>query len=132
MALTLFIKYLQWYFVDGTLNILKKWKVSIVSCFRYFAIFVLIKTFFSPWKRITQSYGRGFDIKNYTEAFVMNTMSRIIGAIIRLVFIIIGIVIEIVILIVGFLILIFWIIAPTLFLLGIFGSFYLIIRGYEI
>lgn len=127
MILNIFIKYVEWYYIDKSLEILKKWKNRIVLYFDYFSISVLIKTFFSPWKRVTEDYGRGFDIKKIVETLLFNIMSRIIGAIIRLFFLIIGLIFEIIIIISGFLFFILWIIFPILFLIGIYYSFYLLL-----
>ncbi|MDD2913326.1 MAG: hypothetical protein PHH17_01375 [Candidatus Pacebacteria bacterium] len=121
---TIFIKYLEWHYVDKVLEILRLYKIYLVSYFKYFSISILIKTFFSPWKRISQGYGRGIDFQRFAEAFVFNTMSRVAGAVIRTFFLIIGIFFELLIFTIGFLILIFWLASPLLFLIGIYWSIY--------
>ena len=126
MRRVLVLQYLEWYFVDRTLRILKLWKSSILSYFNYFSISILIKTFFSPWKGISEGYGKGIDFKRYIEAFTLNTMSRIIGMITRIIFLTIAFFVEILIIIGGFFALIFWLVAPLLIFLSIYYGFSII------
>lgn len=86
----------------------------------------MIKTLFSPWKKISYGYGRGFDIKRYFEAITFNLMSRIVGGIIRTFFIIFATFIEIIVIISGLLIIILWLIAPFIFFYGIYFAINLI------
>lgn len=126
MIFNIFIKYLEWYYIDKTLEILRGWKNYIVVYFNYFSILIIVKTLFSPWKRISSSYGRGFDFKLFLETLIFNLMSRIIGFIIRVFFLLFGLLFEIFILIIGFLILIIWLSLPFIFFVAIYYSFYLI------
>lgn len=123
----IFIQYLEWYFLDRTLKILRGWKNTIVSYFNYFSISILIKTLFSPWKGISSGYGRGLDLNRWIEAFVLNSMSRIIGVITRVIFLIVAVIAEFFIIVGGFLVLIIWLAAPLLFFISIYYGFSIII-----
>lgn len=126
MILNIFIKYLEWYYLDKTIEILKGWKKYIVVYFNYFSIPTVIKTLFSPWKRITSGYGRGFDIKVFIETFIFNLMSRIIGFVIRIFFLMFSFLFQFFVLIIGFFIVIIWLVLPFIFFIAIYYSFYLI------
>ena len=127
MALKIFTIFLKWYFLEKPISILKETKNYIVLYHDYFSIFILIKTLFSPWKRVVERYGKGFDIQKIIETLIFNLMSRIIGAIIRIFLLIFALIIEISIIIVGLTILIIWILFPFIFFVGIYYSlFYLI------
>lgn len=91
----IFWQWISWQFFDVPKNILKAWKNYLKFYWNYFSILLLIKTFFSPWHRYKWSYGKGFDIGKYFEAFVSNLISRILGAILRFFLIIIGLLFEI-------------------------------------
>lgn len=113
-------RYLTWHFVYITKQILRGWKNSLVFNLDYFSIPILLKTFFWHWHKYYYPYGKKIDFSRYAEAFVFNSMSRIIGAILRFFFIIIGILIEIPILLIGFAVLICWIFLPIILLTLLF------------
>ena len=82
----------------------------------------ILKTFISPWRRYSYSYGKIFEVWKNIQVFVFNIMSRVIGAILRSILIIIGILVEILIIIVGAIMLIGWLLLPILLLAGfLFG-----------
>ncbi len=121
--------WLEWHFVDMPKEIFKAWKNILLFNLRFFSVFFLIKTFFSYWHKYRWSYGRGFDIKRYLEAFFSNLVSRIIGATIRSIFIVLGILTEIVIFISGIIILILWVLLPILSVVGFITGIGLIFYG---
>ncbi len=114
--LTLFI---IWYFFEVPKKILKAWKNFLLFNLKYFSIFPLLQTLFSPWRRYQFSYGRGFDIKRFFEVFCFNLMSRIIGMIIRIILITIGFLVELVFVFIGMLVFLGWLILPFLLFGGL-------------
>jgi hypothetical protein len=110
----IFIQYLTWHFYDQPRKILKTWEGFLLFNLEYFSVFLLLKTFFSPWRQYTWSYPRGLDIPKYLETFFSNRISSILGAILRAPIIITGIIFEILILIIGFLIFLGWLVLPAL------------------
>ena len=106
--------YLQWQFFDAPRNILKGWKNYLKFNLNYFSVPTLLKTLVSPWHRYKMSYGRRFDPGRYFEAFVFNMMSRVIGAIMRVFFIVLGILIEVFVFFAGLILFLGWIILPLL------------------
>lgn len=91
----IFLKWVKWHFVEIPKKILKNSRNFLVFNFNYFSIFPLLKTLFSPWRRYRESYGRGFDLKRYFETFIGNTISRVLGLIVRIFIIVIGLVLEV-------------------------------------
>jgi len=121
------LDFLTWYFIEVSGEILKGWKNFLLFNFEYFSIPILLKTYFSHWHRYYYSYGRGFDLMRYLEAFSFNSMSRIIGALLRTVLIFIGLMVEILISIIGLFILVLWIVLPVLLFIGLFFGFKLLL-----
>jgi len=118
----IFLEWISWQFFEMPRNILKAWGNFLRFNLNYFSISLLIKTFFSPWRRYRVSYGRGFDLGEYFEALFSNLLFRILGALLRTFFILIGLLIEIFIIFAGAIIFIGWIILPALLIVGfIFG-----------
>jgi len=123
MRQNILIQYFQWHFAEMPKEILRIWK----NYFRYysylFSIPLLLKTLFAPWRKYSWSYGRGFNVRRWAEAFVSNSFSRIIGAIMRSFLILAGMIMEIFVLIIGGIIFLLWMLAPIVivmcFILGI-------------
>ena len=119
----IFWQWISWQFFDVPKNILKAWKNYLKFYLNYFSILLLIKTFFSPWHRYKWSYGKGFDIGKYFEAFVSNLISRILGAILRFFLIIIGLLFETFIIFAGFFVFLGWLILPIILFFGLYEGF---------
>jgi len=118
----IFFQYLAWHFVDTPRTFGRAWRNYLYFVLNYFSVPLLLKTFFSHWRRYASPYGKGFDPKRYIETFVFNVMSRVIGMILRTLFIILGIVAETFVFSVGLAILLVWIILPLVLVAGfVFG-----------
>jgi len=120
MSQNIFIQYIVWHFKEAPKKILHIWKNYLKFYSYFFSIPLLLKTYFSPWKRISWVKGRGFSIKRFLETFLSNLFSRCVGAIMRTFLILIGIGAEIMVLIIGGVFLILWIFAPILIVI-VFG-----------
>ena len=119
--------YIEWQFFDVPKGILKAWRNFLKFNLNYFSIPLLLKTFFSPWHRYRMSYGKKFAPWHYFEAFVFNSMSRIIGAFLRLFFILLGIFFEALIFFTGLIILLGWFLLPIIFIIGFLFGFSLLL-----
>ena len=115
--------WLFWYLKEVPKNILKAFKNFLKFCSNYFSIFLLLKSYFSYWRKYKWSYGKSFNIGKYIEVFFSNLLSRILGAIIRTFFIILGILVEIFIIILGGFIFLGWYLLPILLIGGFFLGF---------
>lgn len=117
------IEYITWYFFEIPLNIVKIIRNYFLFCLNFFSIPLLLKTFFSPWRRTTwRSQSRGIDIPAMAEAFFSNLISRGIGAVMRFILIFFGIISEIFIITAGAAVLLLWIALPFICLWGIYYS----------
>ncbi len=86
-----------------------KWVNSVLLAF---SLDVLLKTLFSPWKRIVSTPGRGLDEK--MRAMVDNLVSRVIGFIVRTIVLISAVVILVVTAVVGLTMAVIWPLLPFL------------------
>lgn len=113
---------LIWQFFDMPRAILKSWQTFLWFNLNYFSVPTLLRTYFSHWRRYRYPYGKVFELWKNIETFVFNMMSRIIGAILRTVFIIIGLAIEVLIILIGIIIFLGWLVLPFFLIFGlIFG-----------
>jgi len=120
-------QYLIWHFFDMPKNILRAWRDYLRFNLNYFSVPLLLKTLFSPWRKYQVSYGKGFDLGRYLEAFFSNLIFRIFGAIIRAFLIIIGILAEMVIVLGGVMAFFAWLALPALLILGIYYGFRILV-----
>lgn len=119
----IFSQFIAWYLRDQPRFILKVWKNLLRFNLEYFSIPLLLRTFFSPWRKYTWSYGRRFDFGRYLEAFVSNLISRTLGAILRFFLILIGIFLEIIIFFGGPIALVGWFFLPLILVGGLILGF---------
>ncbi|MBZ9572150.1 hypothetical protein KJA15_02375 [Patescibacteria group bacterium] len=126
LAKNILVQYLTWHFFNQSKVILKVWKNLLLFNSNYFSIPLLIKTFFSHWRKYTWQYPRGLDIPKYLETFFSNLISRILGAIMRSALIFIGIFIEIFLIFFGAILFLLWLISPFLLIFGIYYGFKLL------
>lgn len=109
----IFGQFLSWYFSDHPKLILRAWKNLLKFNLEYFSIPLLLKTFFYPWRRYAWSYGK-FNFKRYFEAFISNSITRGLGAILRFFLILFGIFFEVLIFFGGLFVLIVWFFWPII------------------
>ena len=109
--------FLYWYAKEMPILIVRNIFLYIESVSLIFSFQFLLKTLFYPWKNQLYAYpNRGFDIKRILEIWTNNTISRVVGAFVRLATILIGLVIIIFTMIIGSLFLILWLTYPVLFI----------------
>lgn len=118
----IFFQYWEWYYLNRPKVVLKVWRNFLWFGNNFFSIPLLLRTLFSPWHRYYVSYGRGFDIKVWLEAFSSNLIFRTLGAVVRIIIIILGILFEIFVFIIGLIIFLGWLILPFALLFALILS----------
>lgn len=84
MFFTLLVDYMRWHYGEALIQyirILKTWWWFVLA---YFSVPLLITTFFSPFKRLYEPKSDHISLGNLVERLLINTLSRIIGAGVRL------------------------------------------------
>jgi len=113
-----------WQFWEAPREILKAWKNFLLFNLNYFSIALLLKTFFSPWRRYKWTIqGRGFDIGRFFESFFSNLIFRILGAAVRSILIFSGLLAQIFIIFAGAIIFIGWLLLPLFLIFSIYHGF---------
>jgi hypothetical protein len=123
----IFFQWVFWEFFEIPGNILKNWGNFLRFNLNYFSVPLLLKTFFSPWRRYKWFYPRGLKIGRYLEVFFSNLLSRFLGAIIRFSLIIIGLLTEIFVILGGIILFFGWLILPALLIAGLIFGFRLLV-----
>jgi len=105
-------KLIEFHFIDVPKKIIHVWKNYLWFSLYFFSFKNIILTFFSPWKRIVWAYPRGFNLGAIIEVLISNLFSRILGAIVRSVFVIFALISELVLLFLGAFLLFSWLFFP--------------------
>ncbi|MEK7576174.1 MAG: hypothetical protein AAB482_00605 [Patescibacteria group bacterium] len=92
MALGMLLgEYLSWHYSLGVVEFTRAWGNIHWFLFHYFSIPTLLASLFAPFHRIQERRTRGFDPQNWFEVFIINTLMRLVGAIVRLIVIAVGV-----------------------------------------
>ncbi|MFA5736854.1 MAG: hypothetical protein WCX70_00605 [Candidatus Paceibacterota bacterium] len=84
----------------------------------YFSLSILLKSFFEPWRRMGEAYPEDkFKLKEVLAVFVVNSLMRLVGMIMRSIIIIIGVVSLILIVFLYPILILLWLGLPLIILL---------------
>ena len=118
--LTTFFGYLKWHYSKALVATFSLWKNILVFLFNFFSIKSLTGNFFTPWKRLADTYPKKFNLKIYSFIFLVNSIMRIVGIILRSIIIFIGLLFCVSYIALLPLTLLFWLALPLIivFLIG--------------
>jgi hypothetical protein len=109
---------LQWWYGRGWGMRVSRLQEKLIGTLDYFSIDLLLRTFFSPFRQISAGKVRG-PLGVQLRAFLDRIISRVIGAMIRLVMIIVGVFAIVIYAVLGGLMVAVWGVIPILPVLGI-------------
>jgi hypothetical protein len=119
LFLSLVHDYFVWHYSRAYREIFSVWLNLMWFVIHFFSIPLLLRSWFSPYKRITEERKRSLNFEDLVGYIVINLMSRIVGAMLRSFLIIIGLVLLCVIAIVGLAVHVLWIFLPLLLVTGL-------------
>lgn len=112
--------YLLWHYQNALREILHVWRNLVWFTFNFFSISQLLRSYFQPWKRVTEGRGRTFKFEDLAGFIIINLISRMLGMLIRTSIIVAGL-ITLTLLVVGIILTyIFWLLAPILLVLSLY------------
>ena len=115
----IFFQRIFWHFFEVPKEILRIWKNFLLFNLNYFSIPLLLKTFFSPWRKYREYYNKGFDVGKFLETIFANIIYCTLGAMMRSFLIVIGLFSEVFIFLAGLIIFFGWIILPVVLIKGL-------------
>ncbi len=116
----LLVGILSWWYKDGLFGYIESVRRQLDSVTDLFSIKLMIGSLFAPFRQISAS-STGISISAKITAFFDRLLSRIIGAIARLIMIIIGLIVITIVLLFGVIGLILWILIPVMPIIGVIG-----------
>ncbi len=95
-------EYLWWQYEAGLVLMFGAWMNIQWFLLHFFSVPELVRSLFAPFHRMRERKKQGFDLEDIAEVFMINILMRLVGALVRLVFIIVGLAAQTVALVVGF------------------------------
>ena len=116
-------RYLIWHYTEALADWWRIVSNFIWFFFHMFSISLLLRTLFSPFKRMREERKKGgLKFEDWGGAIIINLLMRLIGSLVRSVIIIAGIIFIIFIIFIGATAFLLWLILPALVIfLIIFG-----------
>lgn len=118
--------YFLWHYTFAFRDIWRLWMNALWAVNRVFSIPLLLRTLFAPWKRILETEGKRFDLEDWAARQVVNLMSRLVGAVVRLVVIGLGCLSLIATIVLGVGVYLFWVAAPLIIAVLFLSGMYLL------
>jgi hypothetical protein len=120
LFLTIIRHYLLWHYTEAYKELFSVSKNLIWFVVHFFSLPQLLRTLFSPWRRIVEEKKRNWNIEDFASRVLINIISRIIGAIMRLLVISIGLVCLLATLTISLATCILWVFMPAI-IIGCFA-----------
>jgi hypothetical protein len=120
--------YFVWHYTTAWFLLWGVWRNVLWFVIHFFSLPQLMRSWFAPFKRITETRGERFDLEDFAGYIIIGLLSRIIGALIRTCIIIAGLVALMGTIMAGFAVYLLWALVPLLIigLLGMSVSLFLI------
>ncbi len=113
--------YLSWWYYEEPLYLWRSLLITTNRVFKTFSIALLFRTLFYPWKKDVL-YKENPSLSEIFQIWIDNSVSRFVGAIVRLITIFAGLITTILVFIFGLILIIVWLIIPIIIL-------YLMVNG---
>lgn len=91
----------------------------------FFSVALLFRTLFSPWRRMAESYPGRLVPTVIAETLMVNLLMRLVGLVIRVIFLLFALVIWLGAFLLSWIVLIVWLLTPFLIPILFFTGFYL-------
>ncbi|MGB3921887.1 MAG: hypothetical protein WBL19_01210 [Minisyncoccia bacterium] len=122
-AIYLPLFYLKWHYSEAFGDLYRNWKSFLAFTLHLFSMKLLFRTWLSPLGRLNEGYKKSFDLEDFMETFVVNTMMRLIGFLLRTFVIVTGVLVFVVAFFLGLASFALWAVAPlviaSLFIQGL-------------
>lgn len=120
LFLSIINHYLLWHYTRAFAELFHLWMNFLWFTIHFFSIPQLMRSWFSPWKRIVEERGNTWNFEDLAGYIVIGFFSRLIGFILRTIIISIGLVALTLLLVSGVAVYLFWVLAPFI-IIGLFG-----------
>ncbi len=125
MGFAVFLKdYVLWHYGEGIKNITALGLNFLRFENHFFSQKLLLKTLFSPYRRMQERYKKGFDVEAFLESAIINFITRLVGFLLRSVILLASGVTNLFTIIAIPIALVLWIFLPLLIVALLIAGFY--------
>lgn len=117
LFLTIMHHYILWHYTKAFGEMAHISKNFIWFTVNFFSLPQLIRSYFAPWKRMTEERGDVFNFEEMAGYVIINILSRVVGMVLRTCIILTGSVALLLLLMATITTFVFWIAAPAVLLL---------------
>ena len=130
MKATLMIPiYVWWHYVKAPYSILKLTFHFSANVMHFFSVAVLLRTLFSPWRRLSEGYPEKFDISQIFTSVIVNSLMRLFGAVVRSITILLGLFFTLITFLSGLVFFVYWLLMPLAVVFLMVWGFIVIFTG---
>ncbi len=116
-SLALVPEYLRWHYSRALVDLGRLWKNFSWFIYHFFSVPLLAQTLFSPWRRLSEERSQTFDLEDWGSTLLVNGLMRLVGAIIRIIFIGIGLTALALLALVAVGVFVLWLVLPAVLIL---------------
>lgn len=127
MPIVVFYEYLTWQYREGIREYMRAWQNIHWFLWRVFSVSLLLRTFFAPFRRTSESYGRGFDPAVIAQTLLVNLITRFVGAIVRAVLLAVAFLFQSAVLVGGGILFIWFLLTPVVIPFGLLAGILIIL-----
>jgi hypothetical protein len=120
------LAYVRWHYGKGFSEFVDIARNFFGFLLHFFSFKLLLRTLFSPWKRIGESYEKGLHIESVLSVFIVNSLMRVVGLFSRLSIILLGLAATLVFFVVSFVSSVIWLLMPIVIGSLLAAAFFLI------
>lgn len=122
----LFFSYIIWHYTRAFIDLLKIWVNILAFLLNFFSFKTIIKTFFSPWHRLGESYSGKVDPFELFSSLIINILMRLVGIFLRTIILIVSLVVISLAFVLAFLTFIIWLLWPIIIIFSFVYGFIII------
>lgn len=104
--------YFRWHYSMAVSDLVRIVGNFLWFFYEFFSIPLLLKTLFVPFHRLNEAPKKGFHVGAWFEAFIVTSLMRLVGALLRILLVVFGIFFLALTVVVGSAVLITWVLAP--------------------
>lgn len=120
--------YVHWHYSRALDSIVSITKNIIWFLWHFFSVGLLASTLFAPWQRLHEGVVHRFDLGEALSRFIINTVMRLVGVVVRLTFIGIGLGAITLAFLGGIIVFVAWLVLPLLIIFSLVFGLILLIR----
>lgn len=116
---TILHHYFLWHYSRAFLEIFHVWINLLWFVVHFFSLPLLLKSLFSPWKRIVEPRGKLLDFEDFAGFVIIGLLSRVVGFFVRFTVIMTGSLVLLLTVVGGIFAYVFWLVAPVVLIGGL-------------